>query len=39
MFFKRIEVFANFLKYLILSKNSFSFGIDEIILEVYPAQK
>lgn len=33
MFSKRIEVFANFLKYLILSKNSFTFGIDEIILK------
>ena len=33
MFFSRIEVFANFLKYLILNKNSFSFGIDEIFLK------
>ena len=33
MFLKRIEVFANFLKYLILSKNSFPFGIDELIVK------
>ena len=34
MFNQRIEVFANYLRYLILSGNDFNFGIDEIILKM-----
>ena len=33
LFNLRIELFAKFLKYLIISGNSFNFGIDEVILK------
>lgn len=33
MFTQRIEAFANFFKYLIVSKSNFRFGVDEILLK------